>query len=144
MSFFQKLSLPESHGKSTKDFVSLGSCEGVEEEVEANANGSKVLGESLPQPVVVCVCASHNCSFTGSFCSNKISHALISLESMLFENTVEAARGKLYGGFVLVCCHFDQSHAREHGLRCFLSREPLGIFLDALLKEIGWCDVMRF
>jgi hypothetical protein len=118
MSCFQKLSLPKCHGRSTKDLVLLGSCEGVKEEVVANTNGSKVLDESLSRPVVVFVCASHNCSFTGSFCSNEVCHDLILLGRVLFENAVEAARGKLYGGFVFVCCHFNQSHAKEHWLRC--------------------------
>ena len=48
MSFCQKLSLLESHGKGANDLVLLGSCEGVKEDVVADANGSKVLGELLP------------------------------------------------------------------------------------------------
>ncbi len=79
MSCCQKLSLPESHGKGANDLVLFGSCERVEEDIVANADGSEVLGELLPQPSVVLVCASCNCSFPGNFCSNKVSHELILL-----------------------------------------------------------------
>jgi hypothetical protein len=77
MSWSQKSSLPESHGKSSDDLALLRSYEGVEEDVEANANGFEIPGET--QPSVVLVCASRNCSFTGSFCSNNVSHKLILL-----------------------------------------------------------------
>ncbi len=79
MSCCLKFSLPESHGKRANDLVSSGSCEGVEEDFVANANGSKVLGELLPQQSMVLMCVSCNCSFTGSFCSNEVSHKLILL-----------------------------------------------------------------
>jgi hypothetical protein len=79
MRWSQKLSLPESHGKGSNDLVSLGSCEGVEEDVVTNSNGLEVSGEKVPRLSMVLVCASHNCSFTGSFCSNKVSHELILL-----------------------------------------------------------------
>ncbi len=79
MSWSQKLSLSESHGKSFNDLVLLRSHEGVKEDVEADADGFKIPGEMVPQPSVVLVCASRNCSLTGSFCSNKVSHKLISL-----------------------------------------------------------------
>jgi hypothetical protein len=81
MRWSQKLPLPESHGKGSIDLVSLGSCEGVKEDVVANSNGLKVSGEMVPRPSVVLVCASRNCSFMGSFCSNKVSHKLILLGS---------------------------------------------------------------
>jgi hypothetical protein len=48
MSWSQKSSLPESHGKGANDLVLLGSCEGVEEDIVADTNGSKVLGEMVP------------------------------------------------------------------------------------------------
>ncbi len=48
MSWSQKLSLPESHGKGSNDLVLLRSGEGVKEDVIADADGSKVLGESVP------------------------------------------------------------------------------------------------
>ncbi len=64
-----------------KALVLLGSCEGVEEDVVANSDGLKVSGEMVPRPSVVLVCASRNCSFTGSFCSNEVSHKLFSLDS---------------------------------------------------------------
>jgi hypothetical protein len=79
MSWSQKLSLPESHGKGANDLVSLGSCEGVKEDVVADTDRSEVLGKTVTQPSVVVVCASCNCSFTGSFSSNEVSHKLISL-----------------------------------------------------------------
>ena len=63
------------------DLVSLRSCEGIEEEVVADSNGFKILGEAVPQPSLVLVCASRNCSFTGSFSSNKVNHELILLGS---------------------------------------------------------------
>ncbi len=47
----------------------------------ANANGSEVLGESVPRLSMVLVCASRNCSFTGTHCSDEVSHELISLGS---------------------------------------------------------------
>jgi hypothetical protein len=81
MRWSQKLPLPESHGKGSNDLVLLESCEGVEEDVVANSNGLKVSVETVPRPSVVLVCASRNCSFTGSFCSNGVSHELISLGS---------------------------------------------------------------
>ncbi len=81
MRWSQKLPLLESHGKSSDDLVSLGSGEGVEKDIVANSDGLKVSGETVPRPSVVLVCASHNCSFTGSFCSNEVSHELISLGS---------------------------------------------------------------
>ncbi len=81
MRWSQKLPLPESHGKGSDDLVSLGSGEGVEEDVVANSYGLKVSGEMVPRQSVVLVCASRNCSFTGSFCSNEVSHELISLGS---------------------------------------------------------------
>ncbi len=84
MSWSQKLSLPESNGKSSNDLVSLRSCEGVEKDVVANANGFKIPGETVPQLSVVLVCASCNCSFTGSFCSNEVSHKLILLGNCTF------------------------------------------------------------
>ncbi len=76
MSWSQKLSLSESHGNGANDLVSLGSREGVEEDVVADTDGSKVLG-----PSVVVVCAFRNCSFMESFSSNKVSHELILLGS---------------------------------------------------------------
>jgi hypothetical protein len=75
------MSLSESHGKGSNDLVSLGSGEGVEEDVVAGSNGLKIPGETVPRLSVVLVCASRNCSFTGSFCSNKVSHELILLGS---------------------------------------------------------------
>jgi hypothetical protein len=81
MRWSQKLPLLESHGKDSDDLVSLGSGEGVKEDVVANSDGLEVSGETVPQPSMVLVCASHNCSFTGSFCSNKVSHKLILLGS---------------------------------------------------------------
>ncbi len=71
--------MPDSHGKDTNDFVALGSCEGVKEDILTETNGAKVLSEVVPQPNVVLVCASCNFSFTGSFCSDEISHELILL-----------------------------------------------------------------
>ena len=59
----------------------LGSCEGVEEDVVADSDGLEVSGEASPRPSLVLVCASRNCSLTGSFCSNEVSHELISLGS---------------------------------------------------------------
>jgi hypothetical protein len=47
MSWSQKLSLLESHGKGSDDLVLLRSHEGVKEDIIADANGSKVLGESV-------------------------------------------------------------------------------------------------
>ncbi len=79
MSWSQKLSLPESHGKCSNDLVSLRSHEAIEEDVMADANGFEIPGETVPQLSVVLVCASRNCSFTGSFCSNEVSHKLILL-----------------------------------------------------------------
>ena len=81
MSLSRVSSLPESHGKGSNDFVPLGSGEGLEVHVVAESNGGEVHGESLPRPSLVLVCASRNCSFTGSFCSNEVSHKLISLGS---------------------------------------------------------------
>ncbi len=81
MRWFQKSPLPESHGKGSDDLALLGSCEGVEKDVVANSDGLKVSGETVPRPSVVLVCASHNCSFMGSFCSNEVSHELILLGS---------------------------------------------------------------
>ncbi len=77
MRWSQKSSFTESHGKGTNDLVSLGSCEGVQEDVVADSDGLKVSGEAWPQPSLDLVCASRNCSLTGSFCSNKVSHELI-------------------------------------------------------------------
>jgi hypothetical protein len=77
----QKLPFTKSHGKGTDDLVLLGSCEGVKEDVVADSNGLEVLGKASPRPSLVLVCASRNCSLTGSFCSNKVSHKLISLGS---------------------------------------------------------------
>jgi hypothetical protein len=71
----------ESHGKGTNDLVLLGTCEGVKEDVVANSDGLEVLGEASPRPSLVLVCASRNCSLTGSFCSNEVSHVLILLGS---------------------------------------------------------------
>jgi hypothetical protein len=59
----------------------MGSCEGVKEDIVAESDGLEVLGETSPRPSLVLVCASRNCSFTGSFCSNDVSHELISLGS---------------------------------------------------------------
>ena len=42
-------------------------------------DGGEVLVEPSPRPSLVLVCASRNCSFTGSFSSNEINHELISL-----------------------------------------------------------------
>ncbi len=81
MSWSQKMSLPESHGKGFNDLVLLGSGEGVKEDVVADSNGLEIPGEMVPRPSVVLVCASRNCSFTGSFCSNEVSHKLILLGS---------------------------------------------------------------
>ncbi len=81
MSWSQKLSLPESHGKGANDLVLLGFFEEVKKDIMANTDGSKVLGEMVPCPSVVLVCASRNCSFMGSFSSNKVSHELILLGS---------------------------------------------------------------
>jgi hypothetical protein len=75
------LSLPESHNKGTNDLVSLESCKGGEEDVMVDSDGSEVLGETVPQPSIIVVCASRNCFFTGSFISNKVSHKLILLGS---------------------------------------------------------------
>ncbi len=55
----------------------LGSCEEVKEDVMTEANGAEVLGETVPRPSMILVCASRNCSFMGSFCSDEISHKLI-------------------------------------------------------------------
>jgi hypothetical protein len=81
MRWSQKSPFTESHGKGTDDLVSLGSCEGVEEDVVADSNGLEVLGKALPRPSLVLVCASRNCSLMGSFCSNEASHELILLGS---------------------------------------------------------------
>jgi hypothetical protein len=81
MSWSQKASLPESHGKGSNDLISLGSGEGVEEDVVADSNGLKIPRETVPRLSMVLMCASHNCSFTGSFCSNEVSHKLILLGS---------------------------------------------------------------
>ena len=81
MSLSQILSLPVSHGKGSNDPVLLGSCEGFEVRVVAESNGVEIHRESLPQPSLVFVCASRNCSLTSSFCSNKVSHELILLRS---------------------------------------------------------------
>jgi hypothetical protein len=70
ISWSQKLPLSESHDKGSDDPVSLRSCEGVKEDVIADADGSKVFGEPVPQLSVVLVCASCNCSFAGSFSRN--------------------------------------------------------------------------
>jgi hypothetical protein len=72
----QKSPFTESHGKGTDDLVSLGSCEGVKEDVVANSDGLEVSREASPRPSLVLVCASRNCSLTGSFCSNEVSHEL--------------------------------------------------------------------
>ncbi len=40
-----------------------------------------VLRYLVNRPSVVLVCASRNCSFTGSLCSNEVSHELILLGS---------------------------------------------------------------
>jgi hypothetical protein len=77
----ENCSFLESHGKGTNDLVLLGSSEGVEEDVMADANNSKVLGESAPQPSMVLVCAFHNCPFARSLCSDEVSHELILLGS---------------------------------------------------------------
>ncbi len=47
----------------------------------ADADDSEVLGESVPRLSLVLVCTSRNCSFTGSLCSNEVSHELILLGS---------------------------------------------------------------
>jgi hypothetical protein len=73
------LSLPESHVKSSDDLVLLRSSKRVKEDVVADADGFEIPGETVPRPSVVLVCASCNCSFMGSFCSNKVSHKLILL-----------------------------------------------------------------
>ncbi len=79
MSWSRKSSLTESHGKSSNDLVLLRSREGVKEDAVADAVGFEIPGETVPGPSVVLVCASRNYSFTGSFCSNKVSHKLILL-----------------------------------------------------------------
>ena len=43
------------------------------------SNGVEVLVEPSPRPSLVLVCASRNCSFTGSLSSNEVNHELISL-----------------------------------------------------------------
>ncbi len=48
MRWSQKLPFTENHGKGTNDLVSLGSCEGVEEDVMAYSGGLEVSGEALP------------------------------------------------------------------------------------------------
>jgi hypothetical protein len=60
MSWSRKLSLLESHGKSSDDLVSLRSREGVEEDVVADADGFEIPGETVPRPSVLLVCASRN------------------------------------------------------------------------------------
>jgi hypothetical protein len=42
------LFLPDNHGKGANDFVVLGSCEEVKEDVVTEANGAEVLGEAVP------------------------------------------------------------------------------------------------
>ncbi len=81
MRWSRKSSFTESHGKGIDDLVSLESCEGVEEDVVADSDGLEVSGEASPRPSLVLVCASRNCSLTGSFCSNEVSHELILLGS---------------------------------------------------------------
>ena len=63
------------------DLVLLRSCEGIKEDVLANSAGIETLGEAVPQPSLIPVCASRNCSFMGSFSSNKVNHELILLDS---------------------------------------------------------------
>ena len=74
-------SLSESHGKGSNDLVPLVSGERLKVQVMAESDGVKILGETLPGLSLVLVCASSNCSFTGSFSSNEINHELISLGS---------------------------------------------------------------
>jgi len=54
MSCRRKASFPESHCKGSDDLVSLGSCKGVKENVVAESDASKVLGETVP-PWFLCV-----------------------------------------------------------------------------------------
>ena len=49
--------------------------------VVAESDGVEIHGELSPRPSLVVMCASRNCSFTGSFCSNKVGHELILLGS---------------------------------------------------------------
>jgi len=81
MRFVRKPSFPHSHGKASDDLVSLGTGERVEESVVGEADGVEVEAEAFPRPRSVVVCASRNCSFTGSFSSDEVSHELISLGS---------------------------------------------------------------
>ncbi len=81
MSFARISSLPESHGKGSDELVPLGSGEGLEVHVVAESDGGEVHGELSPRPSLVLVCVSRNCSFTGSFLSNEVSHELILLGS---------------------------------------------------------------
>ncbi len=74
--------------------------------IVTEANGAKILGEAVPQLSVVLVCAPRNCSFTGNFCSNEISHKLI-LAEVLFENAEEAVMGKICVEFGFICCPFN-------------------------------------
>ena len=47
----------------------------------ADLDGFEILGEAVPGLSLVFVCASRNCSFTGSSISNKVDHELILLGS---------------------------------------------------------------
>jgi hypothetical protein len=68
-------------GKSSNDLVSLRSCEGIKEDAVAISDGFEILGEPVPQPSLVLVCVSRNCSLIGSFSSNEVNHELILLGS---------------------------------------------------------------
>ena len=70
-----------SHGKCSHESDALRSCEAVEEGVVPESDGLCVSNPSSPRPILVLVCFSCNCGFTGSIRSNEVSHETISLGS---------------------------------------------------------------
>jgi hypothetical protein len=84
-------------------------------------DGIEVLGEAIPRPSVVLVCASCNCSFTGSFSSNEVSHELISLGSGTMWKRCGSWEGQDLRGIV-VSSSSVQSKSRERASATLFSR----------------------
>ncbi len=70
-----------SHSKCSNESCLLVSSKVCKEKVIFDSNGWKVVFPSSPSPILLLVCSSLRCSFTGNLSSNAVSHQIISLGS---------------------------------------------------------------
>ena len=69
----------ESHDKGSHEIDPLPSGEIVDKYIPFEADGLVVLKPPGHYPILVCVCLSHNCGFTGILRSSNVNNDTISL-----------------------------------------------------------------